>query len=265
MQWKSNLHTPRRCVLLYRIFRFRRGFGVHSPFVYNLITKVIEEKRPYYCYDDIELVRRQFYYRETRLPWIDRRYGGKKEVLYRPVGDILRREAIRRKQGELLFRLANYFKPRHILQFGCSAGISTLYLTAYAPEVDCTVLERIPSLAAVARQVWEKAARGPIDLRIGEYQALLPAALEKSDTLDLVFFNRLEECDDRHTLFEACLEKAHNETVIVLSGIKANPAMRAFWRSVCARPDVTVTLDLYTLGIVILNRKLHKRNYTVYF
>ncbi len=264
MQWKPNLHTPRRCVLLYRIFRFRRGFGVHSPFVYNLITKVIEEKRPYYCYDDIELVRRQFYYRETRFPWIDRRHG-KKEVPDMPVGHILRREAIRKKQGELLFRLANYFKPRHILQFGCSAGISTLYLTAYSPEVACTVLECMPSLAVVARQVWQKAARGPVDLRVGEYPALLPGALKKIDRLDFVFFNRLEEAADRETLFEACLEKAHNETVIVLSGIKANRAMRAFWRSVCGRQDVTVTLDLYTLGIVILNRKLHKRNYTVYF
>lgn len=34
--------------------RHRRGHGVHSPLVFDLITKVIEETLPYYCYDDIE-------------------------------------------------------------------------------------------------------------------------------------------------------------------------------------------------------------------
>ena len=28
---------------MYRGIRYRKGFGVHSPFVFNLITKVIEE------------------------------------------------------------------------------------------------------------------------------------------------------------------------------------------------------------------------------
>lgn len=263
MQWIPNLQAPRGCVLLYRILRHRKGFGVHSPFVYNLITKVIEEKCPYYCFYDIELVRRQFYYRETFFPWID--YPAGKQPAEVTVGEIIRREAVGKKQGALLFRLANYFQPKHILQIGASAGLSALYLTAYSPHVACTVLEQLPSMAAVAAEVWKKAARVPIDLRVGEYGALLPAALQQIERLDFVFFNRLEASDDREVLLTACIERAHAETVIVLSGIQANRTMRAFWRSVCMRREVTVTLDLYTMGIVLFNPKLHKRNYIVSF
>lgn len=263
MQWIPNLQTRGGCVLLYRILRRRKGFGVHSPFVYNLITKVIEEKCSYYCFYDIELVRRQLYYRETFFPWIDRRR--EKQPAKLAIGEIVRREAVGKKQGALLFRLANYFKPKHILQVGGSVGLSTLYLTAYSPDVACVVLENMPSLAAVAREVWKKGARVPIDLRVGPYNTLLSAALQQMERLDFVFFNRLEASDDREALVDACIEKACSETVIVMSGIQANPTMRAFWRSVCARPEVTVTLDLYTMGIVLFNRKLHKRDYTVYF
>lgn len=30
-----------------------RGFGVHSPWAYQLIETVINEKRPYYAYEDL--------------------------------------------------------------------------------------------------------------------------------------------------------------------------------------------------------------------
>lgn len=265
MQWIPNRHTWRKSVLLYRMLRFRSGFGVHSPFVYHLITRVIREKCAYYAFEEIELVRRQFYYREQRFPWTvrhGRKYG---EVLDKPVGEIVRREAIRPKQGALLFRLANYFQPDYILQIGASAGLATLYLTAYSQRSACVVLERIPTLAPIARQVWEKGARAAIDLRVGEYGALLPEALAGMPRLDFVFFNRAEESDDRDSLFDACVQKAHTGTVMVITGIRANPTMRAFWRAVCLRPEVTVTLDLYAMGIVLFNRKLHKRDYIVYF
>lgn len=265
MQWIPNRHTWRKSVLLYRMLRFRSGFGVHSPFVYHLITRVIGEKCAYYAFEEIELVRRQFYYREQRFPWVVRHGRKAGAVLDKPVGEIVRREAIRPKQGALLFRLANYFQPAYILQIGASAGLATLYLTAYSKRSTCIALEQVPTLAPVARQVWEKGARTGIDLRVGEYGVLLPEALAELPRLDFVFFNRAEESGDRDALFDACARKAHTGTVMVITGIRGNRAMRDFWRSVCLRGEVTVTLDLYTLGIVLFNRKLHKRDYIVYF
>ena len=52
-----NANILKKGVLLYRSIRYRRGFGVHSPFVFNLITKVIEERCQYYSFHDIELIR----------------------------------------------------------------------------------------------------------------------------------------------------------------------------------------------------------------
>jgi len=43
-------NTLRKGILLYRGIRYRKGFGVHSPFVFNLITKVIEERCQYYSF-----------------------------------------------------------------------------------------------------------------------------------------------------------------------------------------------------------------------
>ena len=55
----SKTNTLRKSLLLYRFLRYRKGFGVHSPFAFSFITKVIDERCPYYCYDEIELVRKE--------------------------------------------------------------------------------------------------------------------------------------------------------------------------------------------------------------
>lgn len=263
MQIIPKASTWRKSVLLYRSIRYRKGFGVHSPFVYNLITKVIEERCGYYSFYDIELLRKQLLFREERLTYPDRQKRGRMKS--RTIGEIVKREAIKPRHGALLFRLVNYFKSVRILQLGPTMGLSTLYLTSYASHLQCVALENVSEFATIARQVFDKAARNPIDLRVGDYQTLLPEALRDMKQVDCVFFNTLYELYDNFRLFEACLDYVHNDTFFVFEGIRANSQMRKFWQDVCASPDVTVTLDLYSLGIVFFNKKLHKRDYIVYF
>ena len=80
------INSFRKSILLYRGIRYRKGFGVHSPFVYNLITKVIEERCPYYCFDDIELVRKQLLFCNATLTLPERTRNRK--VCRPPPGDV---------------------------------------------------------------------------------------------------------------------------------------------------------------------------------
>lgn len=256
-------NTLRKSILLYRGIRYRRGYGVHSPFVFNLINKVIEEDCSYYSFYDIELIRKQLLFKDTIITYPDRQQ--KDKVRQRTIGQIVEREAIEPKHGALLFRLTNYFKSQHILQLGPSMGLSTLYLTSYAPDLKCIALENVPEFATIARIAFSKAARNPIDLRTGGYKELLPQALKDMEKVDFVFFNTLYEQQNNSWLFHECLKRVHEDTVFVFEGIKASRKMREFWQEVCAHPEVTVTVDLYSMGIVFFNSRLHKRDYIVYF
>lgn len=256
-------NTWRKSVLLYRSFRYRKGYGIHSPFVFNLITKVINERCSYYRFYDIELLRKQLLFREELITYPDRQQKGR--LRRRTIGEIVKREAIRPKHGALLFRLANHFKSRNIIQLGPSMGLSTLYLTSYAPELRCIALESVSEFAAIARIALEKEGKSPVDLRTGSYVDLLPQALVDLGKVDFVFFNTLYEQQNNLWLFNECMKYVHEDTVFVLEGIKASRKMRELWQEICVRPDVTVTVDLYSMGLVFFNKKLHKRNYIVYF
>jgi predicted O-methyltransferase YrrM len=181
------------------------------------------------------------------------------------VAGMVKREAIRPKYGTLLFRLANYFKPQNILQIGSSPGLSTLYLTSYTAGLKCISLERVPEFASVAGQVYSRAARTSIDLRVGDYGELLPGILREMGTVDFLFLNCRRGQEDARGLFTACLPCLKEDSVVVCEGIRSDKSMRRFWKDVCAHPEVTVALDLFSIGIILFRKKLHKKKYIVFY
>ena len=89
----------------FRKLRYRKGFGVHSPFAYDLITTVIEERCRYYSYNAIEL-----YLKKTLYPRMDRT-------------KMSHQKKMEQKKTRLLFRLVNRFSPQTILEIGTAWGI----------------------------------------------------------------------------------------------------------------------------------------------
>ena len=235
-------NTWRETILLYRFLRYRKGFGVHSPFAFSFITKVIDERCGYYCYQDIELIRRQLIHKGNKLAGKD----------------------IKHTHGELLFRTVNYFKPKTLLQIGSPAGIASLYMTAYASDLKAIVLEKDASSAettAWSLQKYHSKAR----LCAGDYEQTLPAALQELGQVDFVFFQAAQEKEKNRFYFEEAMKHIQPDTVFFLEGIRANQETRAFWKVFCNRKDVILTFDLYQIGIVIFQPRFYKKNYVVYF
>lgn len=252
----------RKSILGYRKLRHGRGYGVHSPFVYALITKVIEEQHPYYCYQDIDKLRKQYLFRTDAVTYPDRRGSNRQHRV--PIGRLLKREAITARKGMLLFRLANYYKPVHLLQIGSSYDFSAVYLSAYAKGLSFHVLEAVSAFVPVSREMYGKAAFNPITLHTGDYETTLPGVLKDLRSVDLVFFNTCHEQNDPVRLFRECIKQASPQAIFIFNEIKSNRLMRACWQEVCASSGVTVTVDLYTIGIAFCDPKLHKRTYKAY-
>lgn len=231
----------RKTILLYRFLRYRKGFGVHSPFAYAFITNVIDERCRYYCYDDIELLRKELQQHDVQ-----------------PV-----RKEIKRSHGELLFRVANYCKPKRIVQVGSPAGIASLYLTAYASDVKCLVLEKNPEFVQQTRWSAARKKSASVTVRQGDYDKTLPEALKEWGSVDMVFFHAPHDLTQQ--LVDEALKYVHAGSVFFIEGIRANAEMRRLWKTLCAREQVVLTFDLYNIGIVFFNKRFHKRHYIVFF
>ena len=115
------LALKRPFIWLYR-FRHRCGYGVHSPFAFNLITHVIYETTPYYKYRELAAEQKKL------APQKDRMWS------YESV-----------KVKRLLFRLVNYAQPATIVDAGIPAA-SSLYLKAAKEGADYTAAADLSEL-----------------------------------------------------------------------------------------------------------------------
>jgi hypothetical protein len=61
--------------------------------------------------------------------------------------------------------------------------------------------------------------------------------------------------------FENMLAYVTDKSVMVICGIRDSSARKQIWKAVCAHPEVSVTFDLYSLGLVFFNTKLHRKTY----
>ena len=78
--------------------------------------------------------------------------------------------AMNREQGLLMYKMIRASKARHLVEFGTSFGISTLYLAAAAKDNAgrVTTTELLDSKASIAQHNFEEAGLSDyIDLRIG--------------------------------------------------------------------------------------------------
>lgn len=97
--------------------RRSRGFGVHSPFAYSFITKVLREKEAqYYAYGEIDA-----FCPRARKATFNEIFAGK---------DISIPEA------HLIFRILCHFNPSHVLEVGHGHEVTNVILSRAVPRAE---------------------------------------------------------------------------------------------------------------------------------
>jgi predicted O-methyltransferase YrrM len=235
-------------IKLYRKLRYRKGYGVHSPFVYSFITKVIEEKASFYAFDEIEKLRKEM-------------IAGRN-----PLSRLTLKETQHRNYGALLFRIVNFFKCRTVLQIGGSSGIMSLYLAMASPRnCRCYVLERRSGLLDRVKIFAGIQTLNGLHFMEGDYLENLKSLSATLPQIDLLFINDSSICPDVEQPVASLDSLIHARTILVINDIIKDSRMRALWQKIKRHSRTRVCIDLYALGIVFFDDKLPKKHYKTYF
>ncbi len=244
------------------LVKARSRHGVHSPFVYDLIDKVLRQQPALSEYLAIETLRDDLLRSEQTIRVND--LGAGSHVLDLPVrrvSDIARTALKGPRQAQLLFRLARYFRPKQVVELGTSFGISTLYLARGADEGTVHTIEGCPQTYRIALHHFEQARQRNIVPVLGSFQRRLPELLTKIGPLDLVFIDGHHAKQPTLDYFEQCLAHAHEDTVFILDDIHWSRGMEEAWTALKEHSRVTVSADLYNMGLLFLRSGQAKEHF----
>ena len=236
--------------------------GVHSPFVYNLVTKCFYDKSNFSAYKTLLDYRKALKSNQTKIEVTDLGAGSHvSKSNIRIVKDIAKNAGTTKQRAKLFYRLTNYFQPKNVLELGTSMGIATHAMHLGCPEAKITTIEGCPNISKFTRQTFNTFKVTNTTVLTGDFKDVLSNIT--AENYDIVYFDGNHQKDATLDYFNTLLPTAHNNSVFIFDDIYWSKSMTEAWETIKKHPKVTVTIDTFFWGIVFFREEQAKEHFTI--
>lgn len=247
------------------LYNSKNEHGVHSPFVFDLVTKCFYDKTKYPEYSILKNYRKSLLKNKNSIEVTD--FGAGSRVFKsnkRQISKIAKTAGISPKRAELLFRITKYFQPETILEIGTSLGLATSALSLGNTNAKITTLEGCPNTLAVAKNLFQVSGfkLKNIEFINTEFSSYLETATGNCDW-KLIYFDGNHSKQATLDYFELLLPTITNETVWIFDDIHWSKDMEEAWETIKNHSKVTVTIDTFQWGIVFFRTEQEKEHFII--
>lgn len=263
-----------------RYLRFLAGshsrFAVHSPFVYELVEKVLRKGLVQGTGIEIEKLRKEArrsrqvimktdFGSMSRMPNAGVRKNATANVYPVSVGHMARKSTLPARRARQLYSLVSSAGAKHVLELGTSLGFTTAWLALALPDGGRIIsLEGCPETVRLARRTLERLGLADkVSIITGPFTETLPAALEMMPAPDFIFIDGHHLKEPTLDYFRQCLHHRTERTVIVIDDIHHSAEMEDAWNAIKAMPETRVTIDLFRMGWVFFREGLSRQHFVL--
>ena len=239
-----------------------KGHGMHSPFIFEFITKVLNDKTVYPEYEKVESLRNQLLDDNTILEIEDFGAGSaidKKNK--RSISSIAKNAVKPKKFGQLLFRMVKYYKPATILELGTSLGITTSYFSLAKPDARLVTMEGSKEIAEVARRNTRNLEIRNIEITEGNFDDTLSTLVRGLSSVDFAFIDGNHRTEPTERYFKELLAKTNNDSILVFDDIHWSSEMEAAWETIKNHEAVRCSIDLFFIGIILFRNEFKEKQH----
>ena len=244
------------------LLRSTNHHGVHSPFVFALLTKCFYDKSAYPEYEALRAHRNTFLSSTEKLEVTDLGSGSRVfSSNTRNVSGIAKNAGISRKRQRLLFRLTRYLKPELMLELGTSLGLATAAMSLGHPAGQLITIEGCPNTANKAKEEFRAFQLKNIRVRNESFKDFF-TSLDLA-TFTVIYVDGNHDKDNTLAYFDALLKYVDNESVIIFDDIYWSQGMTEAWQEIAEHPKVTVSIDTFFWGLVFFRKEQQKEHFTI--
>ncbi|GLB52032.1 O-methyltransferase [Neptunitalea chrysea] len=239
--------------------------GVHSPFVYDFITKCCYDKSNLEDYKLLKEHREYLLNNKETISVTD--FGAGSKVFKnsnRSINKIATTAGITLRRSKLLYRITKYFNPKSILEIGTSVGLATAALSFGNSNSKVISLEGCPNTVNAAKTGLTKFNSKNSEIIQTEFKTYLNSIQnQQTTTFDLIYFDGNHTKKDTLDYFNKLLSSKHNDSIWIFDDIHWSIEMTEAWELIKLHPEVTVTIDSFYWGIVFFRKEQVKQNFII--
>jgi predicted O-methyltransferase YrrM len=246
------------------LYHSKNEHGVHSPFVFNLVTKCLYDKQSYTEYFVLKNYRNALLQNKNTIEVTD--FGAGSRIFKsntRQIAKIAKTAGITPKRAELLFRIVRYFQPTTILEIGTSLGLATSTLALGNTKAKITTLEGCENTLNQCQSQLQKFNINNVNCVNTEFSSFLKNLQPTTYNLQLIYFDGNHSKTATLNYFELLLPTVTNETVWIFDDIHWSADMEEAWEIIKKHPKVTVTIDTFQWGMVFFRTEQKKEHFVI--
>ena len=237
---------------------------MHSPFVFDLLTKCFYDKRKYPEYEILKSYRNELLRNKDTIEVTDFGVGSKVfNSDTRAIHQIAKNAGISGQRAQLLFRIMRYFKPESVLELGTSLGLAAQALALGNKNSVISTLEGCAATAKIAQIQFALFDLNNINSFTAEFKTYLNSSALASNKFQLIYFDgNHSEAATLH-YFKSLLPTICNETVWIFDDIHWSKDMENAWETIKNHPEVIVTIDTFHWGFVFFRKEQKKEHFVI--
>lgn len=246
------------------LWNSKNEHGVHSPFVFDLVTKCFYDKTKYDDYLILKEYRKSLLENHNFIEIED--FGSGSKVFKsnkRKIAHIAKVAGISSKRAELLLRIVKYFQPNEILEIGTALGLATSALSLGNPNSKITSLEGCSNSLEIAKNQCRLQNLNNIEFINTEFSVFLNNSQLSANNYQLIYFDGNHSKKATLNYFELLLPTISNNSIWIFDDIHRNTAMEETWEIIKNHSKVTVTIDTFQWGIVFFRTEQAKQHFVI--
>lgn len=247
------------------LWHSKNEHGVHSPFVFSLVTKCFYDKKPKPEYSILNNYRKSLLENKNFIDVTD--FGAGSKVFKsnrRQISKIAQTAGISQRRAELLFRVTNYFKPSTILEIGTSLGLASSSIALGNKESFLLSLEGCQNTQSVAKNLFNKQFPDfNFNFVNSEFSKFLKDGSANISDWDLIYFDGNHSKKATLEYFELLLPTINNDSVWIFDDIHWSSEMEEAWETIKKHPKVKVTIDTFQWGFVFFRHEQEKEHFII--
>lgn len=234
--------------------------GIHSPFVYDFVDKCLRQPIDGASGTKLTSLFDRLRNNNQTIVIQDFGAGSKKLGNERQISKIFGMSSSKGKYGALLYRMANYYSPKTILEFGTSLGVGTTYLSLGSPTSHITTVEACENTRDIALLHLNSFPNvSSVHSTFSDYLD----SLEGDIYFDLIFIDGHHDGDALINYLDRLQAHAHDETLFILDDIRWSESMKSAWDTIAKDPRFHLSMDLFRVGIVSRRPSMEKSHFVI--